>query len=88
MASLPHDAGLNPRAYRQPPSATVVTTQPPPGVDAGMGRTVVDGAVLARWGEMAAQRRGEIAGRVGLGGVDEVRALLEGLLGWGGLKYF
>lgn len=54
-----------------------------------MGTNIVDGAVLARWNELASGRRGEIAGRVGfVGGNEEVRGELEGVLGWSGMAYF
>lgn len=86
--TLPHPAGLNPKAYRLPPSATQTTAKMAPGVDAGVGRNIVDGVVLARWTELASGRRGEIAGRVGYSGPEEVRAELEGVLGWSGLSYF
>lgn len=86
--TLPHAAGLNPKAYRMPPSATQTKASMGPGVDAGGGRNIVDGAVLARWMELASGRRAEIAGRVGYSGSEEVRAELEGVLGWSGLAYF
>ncbi|KAI3393261.1 hypothetical protein diail_4520 [Diaporthe ilicicola] len=86
--TLPHPAGLNPKAYRMPPSATQTKASMGPGVDAGGGRNIVDGAVLARWMELASGRRAEIAGRVGYSGAEEVRAELEGVLGWSGLNYF
>jgi cleavage and polyadenylation specificity factor subunit 1 len=86
--TLPHPAGLNPKAYRMPPSATQTTARMPPGVDAGVGRNIVDGAVLSRWTELASGKRGEMASRVGYSGPEEVRAELEGVLGWSGLNYF
>ncbi|ORY68642.1 CPSF A subunit region-domain-containing protein [Pseudomassariella vexata] len=84
--SLTHFAGLNPKAYRAPASTGSVGRQPPV-VDAGIGRNVVDGALLARWNELGAGRKAEIAGRVGFSGVDEVRATLESILGAAGLGY-
>lgn len=78
--------GLNPKAYRLPGSTGAYP--PPPGVDSGLGRSIVDGAVLARWNELGSGRRVEIAGRAGFSGVDEVRAVLGGALGWGCLGYF
>ncbi len=60
----------------------------PPGVDAGVGRNIVDGTILERFRELGAGRRGEIAGRAGYAGAAEVRGELEGLLGWAGLGYF
>ena len=86
--SLPHVGGLNPKAYRLPPSATQVVAKMPPGVDAGVGRNIVDGALLARWAELSSGRRGEVAGRVGFNGPEEVRGELEMVLGWGGMAYF
>ena len=86
--SLPHVAGLNPKAYRLPPSATQILAKMPPGVDAGVGRNIVDGALLARWAELSSGRRGEVAGRVGFNGAEEVRTELEMVLGWGGMAYF
>jgi cleavage and polyadenylation specificity factor subunit 1 len=96
--TLAQVAGLNPRAYRAPyPSSR--NGNGAPGVDAGVGRTIVDGALLARWMELGSGRRGEIAARVvgggGSGGsaeaslgVELVRRELEGVLGWGGMAYF
>lgn len=71
-----------------PPSATQTTAKMPPGVDAGVGRNIVDGVVLSRWTELASGKRGEMASRVGYSGPEEVRAELEGVLGWSGLSYF
>ncbi|KAH8883832.1 hypothetical protein GQ53DRAFT_846646 [Thozetella sp. PMI_491] len=81
--SLPNVGGLNPKAYRMPAASCPAT-----GVDAGMGRAIVDGAVLARWAELGAGRRAEVAGRVGFNSPQEVRSELEGVLGWSGLAYF
>lgn len=82
--SLPPTAGLNPRAYRMPSPSSVT-----PGVEAGMGRNIVDGNVLARWTELATGKRTEIAGRVGFnGGPQEVRSEIARLLGWSGMTYF
>lgn len=86
--TLPHPAGLNPKAYRMPPSATQTTAKMAPGIDYGVGTNIVDGAILTRWTELASGRRGEIAGRVGYSDPEEVRAELQGLLGWSGLEYF
>ncbi|KAK4157753.1 protein cft1 [Chaetomidium leptoderma] len=81
--ALPHAAGLNPRGYRMPNPDCLAAA----GVDGGVGRNVVDGAVLARFAELGMARRVELAGRAGYG-VGEVRAELEGVLGWAGLGYF
>lgn len=86
--TLPQPGGLNPKAYRMPASSMQTTAEQAPGVDAGVGRSIVDGAMLARWTELASGRRGEIAGRVGYAGAEEVRAELEGVLGWDGMAYF
>ncbi|KAK9769716.1 putative CPSF A subunit region-domain-containing protein [Seiridium cardinale] len=85
-ANLPHFGGLNPKAYRAPVTSGAIGRQPP-AVDAGVGRSIVDGAMLSRWNELGAGRRAEIAGRVGFAGVDEVRATLEGLVAGNGLGY-
>ncbi|KAI0178775.1 CPSF A subunit region-domain-containing protein [Hypoxylon sp. FL1284] len=91
VSSLPHHAGLNPRTYRAPPSSFAssggAVGRLPPGVDAGMGRSLVDGALLARWNELPAGRRAEVAGRAGFAGVDEVRDVLREILGPAGLAY-
>lgn len=84
--SLPHFGGLNPKAYRAPAS-TAAVGRFPPAVDAGVGRSIVDGAMLKRWNELGAGRKAEITGRVGFAGVDEVRATLESILGANGLAY-
>ncbi|TPX19066.1 uncharacterized protein E0L32_011227 [Thyridium curvatum] len=83
--SLPHAAGLNPKAHRAPSSSASQAA----GVDAGgAGRTVVDGSMLARWAELGSGRRAEVAGRAGYGDALEVRAELEMVLGWGRMEYF
>jgi cleavage and polyadenylation specificity factor subunit 1 len=84
--NLPHFGGLNPKAYRAPVTTGAIGRRPP-AVDAGVGRSIVDGAMLSRWNELGAGRRAEIAGRVGFAGVEEVRATLEGLMGANGLGY-
>lgn len=61
---------------------------PPSGVDAGIGRSIVDGAILERFMELGTGRRGEMAGRAGYSSPGEVRAELEALLGWAGMSYF
>ncbi|KAK3984881.1 protein cft1 [Cladorrhinum sp. PSN332] len=81
--SLPHAAGLNPKAYRLP-SANCL----PAGVEAGIGRSIVDGTILERFTELGTARRQEVAGRAGYGGPEEIRAEFEGVLRWGGLGYF
>lgn len=88
ITTLPHHAGLNPKAYRMPPSATQTTAKMAPGIESGVGANIVDAAVLSRWNELASGRKGEIAGRVGFASPEEVRAELEGVLGWTALSYF
>ncbi|KAI1392719.1 CPSF A subunit region-domain-containing protein [Hypoxylon trugodes] len=89
LSSLPHHSGLNPKEYRAPAAVQAgVVGRLPPGVDAGAGRAVVDGALLARWNELGAGRRAEIAGRVGFAaGAEEVRDTLREVLGAAGLGY-
>ncbi|KAI0108935.1 CPSF A subunit region-domain-containing protein [Nemania sp. FL0031] len=86
LSSLPQYAALNPKAYRAPASTGAVGRFPP-GVDAGMGRNIIDGALLARWNELGAGRKAEIAGRVGFADVEEVREVLREVLGTYGLGY-
>ncbi|KAI0200878.1 CPSF A subunit region-domain-containing protein [Astrocystis sublimbata] len=86
LSSVQHHAGQNPKAYRAPVSTGAVGRFPP-GVDAGMGRNIIDGAVLSRWNELNAGRKAEIAGRVGFTGVDEMREVLREVLGMNGLEY-
>ena len=87
--TLAHPAGTNPKGYRLPSTTLHLHGV---GVDAGVGRNIVDGAVLERYFELAAGRRGEMAGRAGYSsggsGTEEVRSELEGVLGWAGLSYF
>jgi cleavage and polyadenylation specificity factor subunit 1 len=61
---------------------------PPSGVDAGVGRSIVDGTILERFTELGTGRRGEMAGRAGYGSAGEVRSELEGVIGWGSFGYF
>ncbi|RAL59964.1 hypothetical protein DID88_000590 [Monilinia fructigena] len=69
--TLYHPCGLNPRAYRIDRDASE-------GIVGG--RNIIDGAVLSRWMELGSQRRGEVAGRVGVD-VLELRDELSGLFG-------
>ncbi|KAJ4185032.1 mRNA cleavage and polyadenylation factor subunit [Fusarium falciforme] len=82
LPALTPYGGLNAKAYRLPSGTR------PVGVEAAAGRTVVDGAILARWAELGAAKRAEIAGKGGYDGVAELRDELEGVLGWSGLAYF
>ncbi|KAJ3570404.1 hypothetical protein NPX13_g5741 [Xylaria arbuscula] len=86
ISSLTPIAALNPKSYRAPLTTGAVGRYPP-GVDANMGRNIIDGALLARWNELGAGRKAEIAGRVGFAGVDEVREVLREVLGTSGLGY-
>ncbi|KAK5632659.1 hypothetical protein RRF57_008373 [Xylaria bambusicola] len=86
ISSLPQHAALNPKAYRAP-LTTGTMGRSPPGVDANVGRNIIDGALLARWNELGAGRKAEIAGRVGFAGVDEAREVLREVLGTSGLGY-
>lgn len=88
MNTLPHAAGLNPKEYRQHASGPGVGASIAPGVDAGIGRAMVDGALLKRWGELPSGRRAEVAGRVGFSEKGQVRGVLEALVGWGCMSYF
>lgn len=71
--ALEHPCSLNPRGYRAVESD-------------GMGgqRGMIDGNLLLRWLDMGAQRKAEIAGRVGAD-VGAIRTDLEKL--HGGLAY-
>ncbi len=82
--SLAHTAGLNPRGHRMPAGFQSLA----PGVDASVGRSMVDGALLSRWAELGSGRRAEVAGRAGLASSAEVRAELETVLGWECMAYF
>jgi cleavage and polyadenylation specificity factor subunit 1 len=82
VSALPHPAACNPKAFRMPnPNSRQ------PGVDATVGRGVVDGVVLARWNELGSRQRAEIASKGGYAIPQEVRAELDGILGWGTLGY-
>ncbi|KAK3383050.1 CPSF A subunit region-domain-containing protein [Lasiosphaeria ovina] len=81
--TLPHAAGLNPKGYRAPSA-----NSPQSGVDAGVGRSIIDGTILERYTELGTGRRSEMASRAGYGGPDEIRAELEEILGWAGMGYF
>lgn len=54
---------------------------------AASGRAIVDGAVLARWSELGAAKRTEVATKGGYDGAVEMREELEAVLGWNGLSY-
>ncbi|KAM0342432.1 hypothetical protein ACHAPU_009619 [Fusarium lateritium] len=82
LPALTAHGGLNAKAHRLPDGIR------PVGVEAAGGRAIVDGTVLARWAELSAAKRAEIAGKGGYDGVAELREELEGVLGWSGLSYF
>ena len=82
-ASLPVQAGTNPKAYRTPDADL-----PKPGVDTAAGRVIVDGCILRRWNELGSGRRAELAGKGGYDSVHHVRAELDSLLGWRGITYY
>lgn len=86
---VPHAGGANPKEYRHHPAGPGCGASIAPGVDAAIGRAMVDGGMLKRWGELPAGKRAEIAGRVGFAnGKEEVRGVLEALVGWGCMSYF
>ena len=76
---------MNPKGHRLPPQDNAARA---PAVDVSAGRTVVDGALLARWNELAARQRSEAAGKGGYPSPLDARAELEGVLGWGSMNYF
>lgn len=82
---MPH-GGLHARAHRQPDAQAKVGV----GVEtaASSGRAVVDGAVLARWSELGAAKRTEVASKGGYEAVADLRGDLEAVLGWNGVAYF
>ncbi|RYP54796.1 hypothetical protein DL768_000524 [Monosporascus sp. mg162] len=95
LSSLPHACGLNPREYRAPPSVSLSSATSGVSVDTsnssaggGVGRSVVDGALLARWAELPAGRRAEVAARLGFKvDVADVRDVLREVIGASGLGY-
>ncbi|KAG5972297.1 hypothetical protein E4U55_000857 [Claviceps digitariae] len=87
-AIVPH-GGLHAKAHRHAgdSSGTPASTV---GVDtaASLGRVLVDGTVLARWNELGAGKRTDVAVRGGYDGAADLRGDLEGVLGWTGMGYF
>ncbi|KAH6609450.1 hypothetical protein Trco_002796 [Trichoderma cornu-damae] len=84
-ALVPH-GGLHARAHRTPEGGG--GTSRVVGVEtAASGRAIVDGAVLARWNELGAAKRAEVATRSGYDGVMEMREDIEAVSGWSGLGY-
>ncbi|TQV96482.1 hypothetical protein V2A60_003121 [Cordyceps javanica] len=87
-AVVPH-GGLHPKAHRLPEGRGAQSHSRAVGVEtAASGRMIVDGAVLARWTEMGAAKRAEMAAKSGYDDMDEMRDELEGVLGWSGMAYF
>lgn len=87
-AIVPH-GGLHAKAHRHggDPSGRTASTV---GVDtaSSSGRALVDGTVLARWNELGAGKRADVAVRGGYDGAGDLRGDLEGVLGWTGMAYF
>ncbi|KAK8928059.1 Protein cft1 [Metarhizium anisopliae] len=83
-AIVPH-GGLHSKAHRYPDQSSVAV-----GVEtaASSGRALVDGTVLARWSELGAAKRTDVALRGGYDGVADLRDDLEGVLGWSAMAYF
>ncbi|KAM3469253.1 hypothetical protein MY8738_010146 [Beauveria namnaoensis] len=87
-AVVPH-GGLHPKAHRLPEGRGAQSHSRAVGVEtAASGRMIVDGAVLARWTELGAAKRAEMALKSGYDDVHEMRGELEGVLGWSGMAYF
>ena len=84
-ALVPH-GGLHARAYRHADTHGKAAV----GVEtaASSGRAVIDGAVLARWSELGAAKRSEVASKGGYEAVADLRGDLEAVLGWNGMAYF
>jgi cleavage and polyadenylation specificity factor subunit 1 len=83
-AIVPH-GGLHTKAHRYPDQTSSAV-----GVEtaASSGRALVDGAVLARWAELGAPKRADVALRGGYDSVADLRDDLECVLGWAGMAYF
>ncbi len=85
---VPH-GGLHPKAHRLPEGRGAPSHSRAVGVEtAASGRMIVDGAVLARWTELGAAKRAEMATKSGYDDMQEMRDELEGVLGWSGMAYF
>ncbi|KYK58160.1 Cleavage factor two protein 1 [Drechmeria coniospora] len=85
-ALAPH-GGLQAKAHRMADSNARNASI---GVEtaASSGRAVVDGAVLARWNELGAAKRSEVASKGGYESAVDLRADLEMVLGWNGMAYY
>ncbi|ATY61513.1 protein CFT1 [Cordyceps militaris] len=81
--------GLHSKAHRLPEGRGAQSHARAVGVEtAASGRMIVDGAVLARWTELGAAKRAEMATKSGYDDLNEMRDELEGVLGWSGMAYF
>ncbi|KJZ73736.1 Protein cft-1 [Hirsutella minnesotensis 3608] len=87
LPALAAYGGLHAKAHRLPDP---LSRWPAVGVEtaASSGRSVVDGTMLARWGELGSPKRAEVASKGGYDGVADLRADLEAVLGWTGVSYF
>ncbi|CEJ85152.1 hypothetical protein VHEMI03686 [[Torrubiella] hemipterigena] len=88
LPSINPYGGLHPKAYRLPEGTSSGTARVVGVETAASGRMIVDGAVLARWTEVGAAKRAEMAMKGGYEDVAEMRNELETVLGWSGMAYF
>lgn len=84
-AIVPH-GGLHAKAHRHANEQSSVAV----GVEtaASSGRALLDGTVLARWSELGAGKRADVAARGGYDSAADLRDDLERVLGWSGMAYF
>ncbi|KAL1303688.1 hypothetical protein AAFC00_007041 [Neodothiora populina] len=68
---LEHPLGLNPRAYRAVESTSGSNSDVGGGAGSIGSRSVVDGDLIVRIGELGAGKRAEVLGRVGYDDVDD-----------------
>ncbi|OAA62286.1 protein CFT1 [Cordyceps fumosorosea ARSEF 2679] len=90
MPTVTPHGGLHPKAHRLPEGRGAQSHARAVGVEtaAASGRMIVDGTVLTRWTELGAAKRAEMAAKSGYDDLAELRAELEGVLGWSGMAYF
>lgn len=89
LPSIAPHGGLHFKAHRLPEGRGEASNSKFVGVDtAASGRMIVDGVVLARWTELGAAKRAEMASKSGYDDVAEMREELEGVLGWSVMSYF
>lgn len=88
LPSINPYGGLHPKAYRLPEGISTGTARTVGVETATSGRSIVDGAVLARWSEVGAAKRAEMASKGGYDNVAAMRNELETILGWSGMAYF